>query len=77
MYVRNLGEERPVRETPCIYLRNKILYVTGQLRNPDHPDEADHQHCWCNLTQHVIGPDQRQVGLRNCINGRDCFRETY
>ena len=77
MYVRNLNEVQPVREAPCIYLRNKALFVIGQIRNPDHPDDADFQNCWCNLTQHIIGPDQRQVGTRTCINGRGCFRETY
>lgn len=77
MYARNLDEQHPIRETPCVYLRNKTLFVTGQLRNPEHPDQADVQHCWCNLTQHVMGPDQRQVEMRSCVNGRGCFRESY
>ena len=75
-YQRDLGEQHPVRETPCVHLRNKNLYVIGELRNPDHPDSHG-GHCWCNLTQHIIGPDERQVDLNNCIHGRGCFKETY
>jgi hypothetical protein len=70
-------EQRPIRGAACIHLRSKSMYVTGELKNPDHPDEAGSQYCWCNMTQHVIGPDQKTVELKSCINGRGCFRETY
>jgi hypothetical protein len=67
----------PVTHNPCIHLRSKAIYVTGQLRNPQHPDEEGSQYCWCNLTQHVLGPDQKDVDTRNCCPGRDCYRESY
>jgi hypothetical protein len=70
-------EQLPVRGPVCIHLRTKSMYVTGEIRNPDHPDEAGSQHCWCNLTQHVIGPDDQHVDRRACTDGRGCFRETY
>lgn len=70
-------EKRPVREAACIHLRSKAMYVLGEIKNPDHPDEASGQYCWCNMTQHVIGPDQLHVDRHTCINGRGCYRETH
>jgi hypothetical protein len=67
----------PVAEPACIHLRSKAMYVTGELRNPAHPDEVGSQHCWCNITQHVIGPDESQVDRRSCIAGRECYRDTH
>ena len=69
--------ELPVNTRPCIYLRSKAIYVTGSLDNPEHPDEDSSHTCWCNLTQHVLGPDQCEVGRSECRPGRQCFRETY
>ncbi len=71
-------DETPVTQLPpCIHLRSKAMYVTGDHKNPDHPDEAGSGYCWCNKTQHVLGPDRATVTRHACINGRDCFRETY
>jgi hypothetical protein len=70
-------ESLPVTAPPCIHLRSKAMYVTGSLHAPDHPDEQGSQHCWCNITQHVIGPDHKVVNRPNCIAGRSCFQETY
>ena len=66
-----------VNEPACIHLRSKAMYVTGSLRNPNHPDEAGSQYCWCNLTQHIVGPDQQHVDRRQCIPGRQCYCSTY
>ncbi len=59
----------------CVHFRSKAMYVTGQLD----PESIDEQHnhgenCWCNLTQHVVGPDQQLVTLDECTYGRGCFR---
>lgn len=70
-------EAPPVTEPACIHLRSKAIYVTGDLRNPDHPDEAGSQYCWCNMTQHILGPDQSAVNRRACTPGRGCYRETH
>jgi len=64
----------PVTEPACIHLRSKAMYVTGELRNPDHPDEAGSQYCWCNVSQHVLGPDQLAVNRPACIPGRGCYQ---
>jgi hypothetical protein len=66
----------PVTESPCIHLRSKSMIVTG-TQTPKHPDESGGQHCWCNLTQHIIGPDEKDVDARRCGPGRDCYRATY
>jgi hypothetical protein len=68
-------DELPVIGQPaCIHLRSKAMYVTGEM-NPAHMDErANHwQHCWCNRTQHTVGPDQATVGRSDCVPGRDCY----
>jgi len=70
-------DEPNVAEPACIYLRSKAMYVTGQM-NPEHIDEVGSTaHCWCNQTQHVVGPDRAAVSRPACVPGRDCFRATY
>lgn len=66
----------PVTTPPCIHLRSKAIYVLGELRNPEHPDEEGADYCWCNCTQHVLGPDDDDVSRSDCVPGRDCYRET-
>jgi hypothetical protein len=66
----------PVVEPACVHLRSKAMYVTGNT-DPEHPDEAGSRYCWCNLTQHVLGPDRRNVDRQVCIPGRECYRDTY
>lgn len=66
-----------VTHGPCIHLRSKAIYVTGDHRNPNHPDEAGSQYCWCNRTQHVIGPDQSHVSFAQCDPARECYKQTY
>lgn len=68
---------QPVTEPPCIYLRSKAMFMTGEMNNPAHPDEAGSHYCWCNLTQHVFGPDAEFVDRPDCVEGRPCFRKTY
>ena len=66
----------PVTETPCVFLRSKAIYVTGEF-TPNHDDEeGGNDYCWCNMTQHVLGPDGKDVNQRQCIPGRECFRRT-
>ncbi len=63
----------PITHAPCRHLRSKSIYVSGNLSNPDRPDEEGSHHCWCNLTQHVRGPDQQGVSRRSCSGERDCY----
>ncbi len=61
-------------QPPCIHLRSKQIYVTGNP-DPDDPLEiGSHRYnCWCNKTQHVKGPDDQLVERVRCVDGRDCF----
>lgn len=75
-YQRSYGIPEPVDQPPCMHLRSKAIYVTG---NPDPIDPAEidsHKYsCWCNKTQHVVGPDEGLVARAQCIVGRTCFVE--
>ncbi|REJ97408.1 MAG: hypothetical protein DWQ35_02300 [Planctomycetota bacterium] len=71
-----LYEERGAVDQPaCVHLRSKAMCVTGDM-NPTDIDEACDNHCWCNKTQHVFGPDDSLVGRSKCVPGRDCYCET-
>ncbi len=58
----------------CIHLRNKAMYVTGDMRPPREVVEEHSGHCWCNITQHVVGPDRKGVDPIDCAAGRDCYQ---
>jgi hypothetical protein len=68
-------DELNVADTPaCVYLRSKGMYVTGEV-DTTNPDEIDgNASCWCNLTQHSVGPDEGGVDRTTCIAGRKCFK---
>ncbi len=66
----------PLTGPPCVFLRSKSIYVTGDVKDPFHPDETGAHYCWCNLTQNVRGPDSQEVDRAMCVPGRECFRET-
>lgn len=62
-------------QPPCLHLRSKAIYVTG---DPD-PQSAEEFgstrfDCWCNKTQHVLGPDEVLVERTACIDGRHCYQ---
>ena len=60
---------------PCLHLRSKAIYVTGDP-DPQTPEEfgSTRFDCWCNKTQHVLGPDDQLADRTECIAGRTCFR---
>ena len=66
----------PADEPLCIHLRSKAMIVTGEPdpRQAD-PEQSHTQGCWCNLTQHILGPDKGLVELNHCTAGRECFRK--
>lgn len=69
-------DELPVVDQPaCIYLRSKAIYVTGDI-DPKHLDEiGSHEFaCWCNRTQHSVGPDEGFVDRRSCVPQRECYQ---
>jgi hypothetical protein len=66
-----------VTSPACIHLRSKAMYVAGQIGQTESAADPGSGACWCNQTQHVVGPDQKYVNRRACISGRDCFKTTY
>ena len=74
-YKRIHNESHSSAMPVCVYLRSKAMYVTGDLE-PAHLDEEGSHFCWCNLTQHVMGPDGRPINRARCTPGRDCYRRT-
>ncbi len=73
-YQRSFDEPSVTDKPACVYLRSKAMYVTGEV-DTTNPDEIDsNASCWCNLTQHVVGPDDSGVDRLACIDGRKCFK---
>jgi hypothetical protein len=62
----------------CRHLRTKKMFT---IARPDeafavkNPEEATPSHFWCNLTQSVVGPDDRQAHPDSCSPGRSCYEE--
>ena len=73
-YQRSFDETDSRKLPPCLYLRSKAIYVTGDP-DPRTPEEfgSTRFDCWCNRTQRVIGPDDLLVDRSQCVVGRDCF----
>lgn len=74
-YKRSFDATETRTQPPCMNLRSKAIYVTG---NPD-PQSCEEEgstrfNCWCNKTQHVLGPDDELVDRFTCVPGRECFR---
>jgi hypothetical protein len=77
-FEKSYDEAPKVTTPPCIYLRNKAMYVRGTVGDAErYPDESGAGYCWCNQTQHVLGPDSLHVTRAECVPTRDCYRETY
>jgi hypothetical protein len=58
----------------CGELQSKKYFMLNEMpTEPSHYlDEADH--CWCFVTQQVIGPDGGKVHPERCRPGRSCYR---
>jgi hypothetical protein len=64
--------------TFCKHLRTKKIYIDAtpeQAFAGKDGVEGSPCHFWCNLTQTVVGPDDRPVHKDNCAPTRLCFRE--
>ena len=61
----------------CGELRSKQYFMHNGLAT-----EAGHYldatgHCWCSVTQQVVGPDGGSVGPNRCVPGRGCFVSAF
>ncbi len=75
-FEKSFDEPVELNTPACIHLRSKAMYVSGVTDTP-HPDEAGSNYCWCNQTQHVIGPDQDDVARAQCVKGRRCYKISH
>ena len=67
------NQDLNVIQPACLHLRSKGMYVSGTM-NPELDDfEMGDGNCWCNQTQHVVGPDEEMVERGQCKPGRNCY----
>ena len=75
------SDELMPAETPqspfCASLRSKKFFMRDVLPTEasDYLDASNH--CWCRMTQQVIGPDGGVVNPDACVNGRACFSSAF
>ena len=58
----------------CKHLRSKTMFVITDPQEAlaEGEDASSGGHCWCNLTQSVVGPDDRPVYTDKCNPSRSC-----
>ena len=62
----------------CRHLKNKSMYVMADVEEALAENEdgsGSGSHCWCSLTQTVVGPDDRPVQTDKCQPGRSCYEK--
>jgi hypothetical protein len=72
-----LNPGAPVQSPFCASLRSKKFFMRDALPTEasDYLDSSNH--CWCRMTQQVIGPDGGIVNPEACVNGRACFSSAF
>ena len=62
----------------CKHLRTKVMFIGATPREALTETDGEHTtpcHSWCNLTQTVVGPDDRPAHKDACDPRRACFEE--
>ncbi|MGD9720636.1 MAG: hypothetical protein AB7O59_16465 [Pirellulales bacterium] len=72
-YSRSFDELAGPLQPVCRHLRSKAIYVAGQMEPSAEMVEMGSGNCWCNNTQHVLGPDSNLVDRRECNANRTCY----
>jgi hypothetical protein len=72
-YERSFDEPNGPLPVVCRHLRSKAIYVSGQMEPPAEIEKLGSGHCWCNWTQHILGPDDQLVDRGGCNSGRTCY----
>ena len=72
-YSRSIDDDETPLEPVCRQLRSKAIYVTGMMEPPPGTEYMGSGHCWCNHTQHILGPDDQVVNRRECDSKRTCY----
>jgi hypothetical protein len=71
-YQRSFDEPTGPLQPACRHLRSKNIYVAGEMEPPADMEPGT-SHCWCNHTQHIMGPDAGYVDRRECNSNRTCY----
>lgn len=61
----------------CSSLRSKKFFMIDELPTDASQYLDASNHCWCRMTQQVIGPDGGTVHPESCVIGRDCYRSAF
>jgi hypothetical protein len=61
-------------ESPfCGSLRSKKFFMMDGLATEAAQYLDSSNHCWCRITQQVVGPDGGRVQPNRCVPGRSCY----
>ena len=61
----------------CSALSSKKVMVEGSMpMTPEDVLDASN-HCWCEETQQILGPDREVASPAACRKGRSCFRSAF
>jgi hypothetical protein len=61
----------------CGSLRSKKFFMIDALPTDAAQYLDASNHCWCRMTQQVIGPDGGTVHPDSCKVGRDCYSSAF
>ena len=61
----------------CSSLRSKKFFLIDELPTESSQYLDSSNHCWCRMTQQVIGPDGGTVQPDSCVAGRECYRSAF
>ena len=61
----------------CSSLRSKKFFMIDELPTESSQYLDASNHCWCRITQQVIGPDGGTVQPDACVAGRDCYSSAF
>ncbi len=70
----SVSEASKIVQSPfCAALRSKKFFMQDALpaEASDYLDASNH--CWCRITQQVIGPDGGIAQPESCMAGRSCY----
>ena len=61
----------------CSSLRSKKFFMMDALATDASQYLDASNHCWCRITQQVVGPDGGTVYPEVCVAGRNCYTSTF
>jgi hypothetical protein len=61
----------------CSSLRSKKFFMIDALPTESSQYLDASNHCWCRMTQQVIGPDGGTVDPDSCVAGRGCYSSAF